>query len=230
MRRAIVPRGWGRSRNREYAGGPSFTTNNWMRCVRCVSKCGGSCWPRARNTQPGETALSDSCDWSDPVSGTAGHSADSAPLPQQAAAVDLQRIWHRDTKQRRSPECRRTAGTSEETELGSRTEPQLQSRSEESVPGRGDRGREQTGSVAGVLQRFAEQGHATGDGATDLGQKDCHHRVDRVEERSVLRSPTSETTNSLSVWGSLPLHHWGFLWRWPAGSRGTLVRERGSAG
>jgi hypothetical protein len=31
------------------------------------------------------------------------------------------------------------------------------------------------------------------------GQEDCHHRVDRVEERSVLRRPTSETTNSLSV-------------------------------
>ena len=32
-----------------------------------------------------------------------------------------------------------------------------------------------------------------------LGQEDCHHRVDRVEERSELRRPTSETTNSLSV-------------------------------
>ena len=32
-----------------------------------------------------------------------------------------------------------------------------------------------------------------------LAQKDCHHRIDRVEEGSVLRRPTSETTNSLSV-------------------------------
>src|ERR1700686_1091239 len=53
MHRAIVPSGSGRSRNREYAGGPSFTTNNSMRCARCVSKCGGSCWRRARNTRPG---------------------------------------------------------------------------------------------------------------------------------------------------------------------------------
>ena len=37
------------------------------------------------------------------------------------------------------------------------------------------------------------------DGASKLGQEDCHHRVDGVEERSVLRRPTSETTNSLSV-------------------------------
>ena len=50
-----------------------------------------------------ETALPDSLDRSDPGSRTAGHSADPAPFPHQAAAVDLQRIWHRDTKQRRSP-------------------------------------------------------------------------------------------------------------------------------
>jgi len=37
------------------------------------------------------------------------------------------------------------------------------------------------------------------DGASNLGQEDCHHRVDGVEERSVLRRPTSETTSSLSV-------------------------------
>jgi hypothetical protein len=37
------------------------------------------------------------------------------------------------------------------------------------------------------------------DGAADLGQEDCHHCFDCVEERSVLRRPTSETTNSLSV-------------------------------
>jgi len=56
-----------------------------------------------------------------------------------------------------------------------------------------------TRSVSGVLHRFADQGHQAGDGASDLGQEDCHHRVDGVEERSVLRRPTSETTNSLSV-------------------------------
>ena len=32
-----------------------------------------------------------------------GHSADPAPFPHQATAMDLQRIWHRDPKQRRSP-------------------------------------------------------------------------------------------------------------------------------
>jgi len=71
-------------------------------------------------------------------------------------------------------------------------------------------------SVSRVLHRFADQGHPAGDGASHLGQEDCHHRVDGVEERSVLRHPTSETTNSLSVFGvrSIP---WDFPWRWPVG-------------
>ena len=50
-----------------------------------------------------ETALPDPLDRSDPGGGVAGHSADPAPLPHQAAAVDLQRFWHRDAQQRRSP-------------------------------------------------------------------------------------------------------------------------------
>ena len=43
-----------------------------------------------------ETALPDSLDRSDPGSRVAGHCADTAPLPHQAAAVDLQWFWHRD--------------------------------------------------------------------------------------------------------------------------------------
>jgi hypothetical protein len=39
-----------------------------------------------------------------------------------------------------------------------------------------------------VLHRFVDQGHPAGDGASNLGQEDCHHRVDGVEERSVLRT------------------------------------------
>ena len=38
-----------------------------------------------------------------------------------------------------------------------------------------------------------------GIGPPDLSQKDCHDRTDRMEERSELRRPISETTNSLSV-------------------------------
>src|SRR4029077_20063412 len=75
----------------------------------------------------------------------------------------------------------------------------LQSRSEEFVQGGGGAGRKQARSVSGVLCSTAGHRHAAGDGPPDVSQKDCHHRTDRVEERSVLRRPISETTNSLSV-------------------------------
>ena len=57
----------------------------------------------------------------------------------------------------------------------------------------------QTRSVSRVLHSFAGQGHSAGDGASNPGQENRHDRSDRMEERSKLRRPTSETTNSLSV-------------------------------
>ena len=81
----------------------------------------------------------------------------------------------------------------------SRAEQKFQSRSEKSFQWSGDRRRDQARSLRGVLCGIGGQGHAAGNGAADPGQEDCHHRPDRVEERSVLRRPTSETTNSLSV-------------------------------
>ena len=55
------------------------------------------------------------------------------------------------------------------------------------------------GPLGRVLCGSRVQRHAAGDGPADLGEKNCHHCFDRVEERSVLRRPVSETTNSLSV-------------------------------
>src|SRR6202049_2771441 len=49
-----------------------------------------------------------------------------------------------------------------------------------------------------------------------------------MEERSVLRRPISETTNSLSV-SEQVRPSLDFFWRWPSGSRDTRVRERVSA-
>src|SRR5712692_11011796 len=49
-----------------------------------------------------------------------------------------------------------------------------------------------------------------------------------MEERSVLRRPISETTNSLSV-SDRVRPSLDFFWRWPSGSRDTRVRERVSA-
>ena len=88
---------------------------------------------------------------------------------------------------------------------------------------------DQARSVSGVLRGFAGQGHAAGDGASDPGAQDCHDHFDRLEERSVLRRPISETTNSLSVSDRVRSISGDLLWRWPSGSRDTLVRERVSA-
>src|SRR6202521_6124377 len=88
---------------------------------------------------------------------------------------------------------------SKEARIDSRAEPKLQSRSEEFIQGCGDHRLDQAQSVARVLRGPAGQGDAGGDGAPDLGSENCHDRVDRMEERSVLRRPISETTNSLSV-------------------------------
>ncbi len=83
--------------------------------------------------------------------------------------------------------------------------------------------------LRGVLCSFAGQGHAAGNGAADLGEEDCHDRSDRVEERSVLRRPTSETTNSLSVSDRVRSIPEIFSGGGRRGSRDTLVRERVSA-
>src|SRR5712671_6639155 len=55
------------------------------------------------------------------------------------------------------------------------------------------------GPFAEFYSELLAKGMRQGNGAADPGQEDCHDRSDRVEERSVLRRPTSETTNSLSV-------------------------------
>jgi hypothetical protein len=51
-----------------------------------------------------------------------------------------------------------------------------------------------------------------------------------MEERGELRRQISETTNSLSVSERVRSIPRDLLWRWPSGSRDTLVRERVSAG
>jgi len=125
--------------------------------------------------------------------------ADPAPVSYQAPVVDLLWAWCGDQFQRRSRGCERPTPTEEEACGDSRTKRELQSRSEESVQGGGRRGFDQARPVGGVLRSPGGQRHAAGDGTTYLGQEDCHDCFDRVEERSVLRRPSFETTNSLSV-------------------------------
>ena len=57
------------------------------------------------------------------------------------------------------------------------------------------------GPFPGILRRSGGQRNEAGDGASDAGTQNCGDHVDRLEERSLVRRPTSETTNSLSVSG-----------------------------
>ena len=78
------------------------------------------------------------------------------------------------------------------------------------------RGRCQGGPVQRVLRCAAGQGNPAGNGASDFGAQDGGHHVDRLEERSALRRPTSETTNSLNV-SSRSVPSWNFFRWWPVG-------------
>ena len=194
----IVRSGWQRSKNRECAGGRSCTTNRWMRCDLAP----GSAERFAGGEQEAQglaEALCDSIHGPDWGGGAAGYFANPAPVSYQATAVDL--LWSRggDQFQRGSRDCPRSVTTKEEACTGSRAERELQSRSEESVQGRGGRGFDQAWSLRGVLCGFSGQGHAARDGTADLGEKDRHDCFDRVEERSELRRPSSEATNSMRV-------------------------------
>src|SRR5215472_5136291 len=88
---------------------------------------------RRQETQGLVTALPDSLDGSDPGSRVDRHLADAAPLPHQAAAVDLQRFGHRDAQQCRSLLCGRAAATIQKTRIDSRSESKSQSRPEELI-------------------------------------------------------------------------------------------------
>src|ERR1700749_4046980 len=196
-------------------------------CAQIVASRGAERSPRGEQEAQGvEAAASDSLHGSDPGGGVAGYCADRAPLPHQPTVVDVQRVRHRGAQQRRSSGSERPARAEEETDRNPRTEQELQSPSEELVQEcRGYR-LDQARPVPGVLRGFSSQGHAAGNGQTDLSQKNCHDRFDRLEERRVLRRPSSETTNSLSVSDRVRSNAGNLLQRWPSGPRDTLVRER----
>src|SRR5246127_4016317 len=158
-----------------------------------------------------ETTPSDSFHRSGPSGRVAGYRADRAALSHQATIMDVQRFRHRRAQQRRSSGDQRPAATEEETDRDSRTEQELQSPSEEFVQGRRDCRLDQARPVPRVLYRFSSQRHSSGNGASDLSQKNCHHRSDCVEERGVLRRQSSETTNSLSVSDRVRSNAGGYL-------------------
>src|ERR1700691_4483068 len=165
-----------------------------------------------------EIVTRDSIHRPDPGGSADCFDANTASFPHQAAALDLQRIWHRDAQQRRAEVRAGRAAARQETTLDSRAESQSQSRTEERIQRCCHRGRCQGWPVQRVLRCAGGQGNQAGDGASDFGAQDGRHHVNRLEERSALRRPTSETTNSLNVSGaSVP--SWNFFRRWSVGFR-----------
>ena len=163
-----------------------------------------------------EIVTRDSVHRPDPGGSADRFDANAASFPYQAAALDLQRIWDRDAQQRRAEVRPGRAAAREETGFDSRTESQSQSRTEESIQGCCHRGRCEGGPVQRVLRCAGGQGNPAGNGASDFGAQDGSHHLDRLEERSALRRPTSETTNSLNVSGaSVP--SWNFFRWWSVG-------------
>ena len=120
------------------------------------------------------------------------------------------------------------AAAREEAGFDSWAESQSQSRTEESFQGCCHRGRCEGWSVQRVLRCAAGQGNPAGNGAADFGAQDGRHHLTRLEERSALRRPTSETTNSLNV-SSRSVPSWNFFRCGESGSGDIRVRGRVSA-
>jgi hypothetical protein len=102
---------------------------------------------RGQEARGAEIITRDSVHRSDPSGPADRFDPDPASLSYQATALDLQRVWHRDTQQRRAPLRPGRAAAREEAGLDSWAEPQSQSRSEESVQECRHRGRCQGGTV-----------------------------------------------------------------------------------
>jgi hypothetical protein len=84
------------------------------------------------------------------------------------------------------------AKTLQEVPGYSRAERQPQSRSEKYLQGCRDPGRCRPWTVPRVPRRFSNQRDEANDGAPDAGPQNCSDHVARLEERSLLRRPTSK--------------------------------------
>ena len=188
--------------------------------LRCVAGAApGSAARAARRSAEArrlEIVTRDSVHRPDPGGAADRFDANAASFPYQATALELQRIWDRDAQQRRAEVRPGRAAARQETGLDSRAESQPQSRTEKSIQGCCHRGRCEGGPVQRVLRCAAGQGNPAGNGASDFGAQDGGHHLNRLEERSALRRPTSETTNSLNV-SSQSVPSWNFFRWWRVG-------------
>ena len=170
----------------------------------------------AAEAQRLEIVTRDSVHRPDPGGAADRFDSNTASFPYQATALDLQRIWDRDAQQCRAAVRPGRTAARQEAGFDSWAESQSQSRTEESIQGCCHRGRGQGWPVPRVLRCAGGQGNPAGDGASDFGAQDGGHHLARLEERSALRRPTSETTNSLNV-SSKSVPSWNFFRWWRVG-------------
>jgi hypothetical protein len=121
------------------------------------------------------------------------------PVPQQAAAVDLQRSGSGDARQRAASLCGWTTATFQKAATDPRSESKSQPRDEEDLQKYGHERQLLCGTTAGLLRRIAGQGDEAGYGSPHSGTQDRGHHVDTLEKRRTFRRRTSEIVSSLSV-------------------------------
>ncbi len=112
-----------------------------------------------------------------------GPDADTAPVPQQAAAVDLQWPGSGDARQRAISLRGRTTATFQEATADSWSQSESQPRDERDLQECGPERQLSCGTIPGFLRRLAGQGNEAGDGSPHAGAQDRGHYVDTLEER-----------------------------------------------
>src|ERR1700674_1109480 len=152
-------------------------------------------------TQGDEIAAPDSFDWTHSSRSVDCSDADAASISHQAAAVGLLWFGIENLHQRGIPNRGGPAETLQEIPGHSRAQRQPQSRSEKYLQGCRDPSRCRPRTVPGIPRRFSSPRDEANDGAPHPGAQDRGHHFDRMEERSLLRRRTFETTSSLSVCG-----------------------------
>ena len=147
-----------------------------------------------------EAALSDSFDGSDPGGGVDRHRTDTAPLPHQAAAVDLQRFWHRDAQQRRLSLVSKDSYEGAKKPVSIRgLNTNLNHDLKNLFKGAAIVAANKPGPFQEFYAALLAKGIRPEMARLTLARKIAAITLHRLEERSAFRRPISETTSSLSV-------------------------------
>src|SRR3979490_652613 len=175
-----------------------LSADGWT--VSCAAHGARRTFSREPETSSRENIAPDSLDW--PAAGcpVAGPDADAPPVPQQAAAVDLQWSGGGDARQCAASLCGRTTATFQKATTDPWSESESQPRDEADLQKYGPERQSLCGTAAGLLRRIAGQGDEAGYGSPHAGTQDRGDYVNTLEKRRTFRRRTSEIASSLSVY------------------------------